>query len=254
MKPILMLACLLCLLALAARAELPLGWSTNYPVTQAEAVAKQEPMLVYFTAGWCGPCKLMSQVILADPVIRQALDGTEHVAVDIDQNNPLAATNGVTAVPTFLLLSASGDETRRVTGFQPAGEFLQWLTNGLAEARQAAIQLARFKTELTDIDRVLAATNLAAMAPLTPRLFDLCAANDPAIVLSAGKRLAELTALDPAMVLPGLDCQRLATRLQVANALRARLGNAFDIDPWSDEATRKQAVEKWRQRLASAEK
>jgi thiol-disulfide isomerase/thioredoxin len=254
MKSILMLSCLLCLLDFAARAELPLGWSTNYPVTQAEVAAKQEPMLVYFTASWCGPCKLMSQVILADPVIRQALAGTEHVAVDIDQNNPLAATFGVTAVPTFLLLSANGDETRRATGLQPAGDFLQWLTNGLAEARQAAIQLAQIKTELADIDRALATTNLAAMAPLTPRLFDLCAANDPAIVLSAGKRLAELTALNPAMVLPGLDCQRLATRLQVANALRARLGNAFDIDPWSDETTRKQAVEKWRQRLASAEK
>ena len=39
----------------------PTDWSTNYDATLAAAATNQQPALVYFTASWCGPCKLMTR-------------------------------------------------------------------------------------------------------------------------------------------------------------------------------------------------
>jgi hypothetical protein len=51
--------------------------------------------------------------------------------------------------------------------------------------------------------------------------------------------------------LDGLIDPRLPTRIQVANVLRARLGDSFDVDPWSELVVRAVAIQKWRTRLAT---
>jgi len=239
------IALFLCAGTLVARAELPSGWDTNYNAGITDAAAAQEPVLLYFTASWCGPCKLMSKITLSDPAIMQALSGTRHVAIDLDENGPLAAKRGINSVPTFLLLLAGGNEVERATGFQPANDFLQWLTNGLANAREAAKNLARLQSELLEVDRLLSATNSEQTNQLAQELFDLCAARDPAMARAVATRLQTLAARDPAMVLAGLKDPRLATRIAVANVLRAQFGESFDVDVWSDASTRAKAVEKW---------
>ena len=240
----------LCAGTSAIRAELPSGWSTNYSATLAEAAAGQEPVLVFFTASWCGPCKFVTQITLTDPGVEASLAGTRHVAVDIDAQGALATKLGVTAVPTFVLLAASGEEVERATGFQPVGDFLTWLTNSVSQAKAAAIQLANFKKQLADVDELLASTNAAAARKAAAELGDLCAARDQTIVRAAVTRLQKLALREPQAVLDGLNDPRLATRIQVANALRVRLGETFEADPWSDEASRSAAIEKWRNRLA----
>jgi thioredoxin 1 len=238
--------------AWTARAELPADWSTNYDATLAAANTNQQPMLVYFTASWCGPCKLMTRITLTDPAVAQTLSNVEYVAVDIDEHHDLASARGISAVPTFVMLSAGGDEVDRATGFQAVGDFLQWLTNGMSEAREAAIRQALSKQALAEVDQLLVATgtNSAHLAAL--KLFDLCAARDSDIVQAAAARLKVLAARDPAALLAGLDDPRLAARIQAANTLRLAIGDSFDVDPWGDTAARKQTIDTWREKLAGA--
>ena len=63
-------------------------------------------------------------------------------------------------------------------------------------------------------------------------------------------RLTAVAARNPALLLDGLNNPRLAVRIQVANVLRARLGETFDVDPWSDQAVRAKAVAQWQTKLA----
>ena len=120
-------------------AEIPAGWSTNYAATLGAAGTGQQPALVYFTASWCGPCKLMSRTTLTDPSVVRAISGIEHVAVDIDDHPDLASKHRIEAVPTFIVLSTPEDEVGRTSGFQPPGDFLQWLTNGISGAKEAEL-------------------------------------------------------------------------------------------------------------------
>ncbi len=75
-----------------------------------------EPVLVDFSAAWCGPCKIMKPIV-SD--LAESYAGKVHVGVvDIDEQPGLAGQYAVTAVPTFVLFK-DGQEVDRLTGAVP---------------------------------------------------------------------------------------------------------------------------------------
>jgi thiol-disulfide isomerase/thioredoxin len=236
---------------LMARAEAPADWGTNHTAALAEAARAQKPALIFLTASWCGPCKMMTQLTLSDPAVQQALKEVEPVVIDIDEQRDLASKYDAEAVPTFVMLSPAAEEVERTTGFQTSGEFLQWLTNGISGAREATLRRALQQKELVEIDHLLASTNADAPHQCATKLFDLCAGRDEPVVKSAAERMKKLASRQPAALLDGLNDSRLATRIQVANALRVPLGDGFNVDPWAAPATRADAIQKWHVKLAS---
>ena len=234
-----------------ARAELPAGWSTNLTVALTNAQTGQRPLLVYFTASWCGPCKLLARTTLTNDAVVETLSTLTHVAVDVDEHPDLAQRYNVQAMPTFMMLTSDGTEVLRATGYQSADEFQDWLTNSLSEMREAVARQIRFKEELVQIDKLLASGGSEATRQAAAKVFDLAAERDAVISQAAAERLKSIAAREPIALLDGLNHPRLATRIQVANALRAALGDWFDVDPWSDAAGRARSVQNWQTKLAA---
>jgi thiol-disulfide isomerase/thioredoxin len=230
----------------------PPGWSTNYNAALSQATGRGQPLLVYFTASWCGPCKLMARTTFNNEAVTQALNGLPHVVVDIDENRTLAETHGIEAVPTFEILTPEGDEVVRTTGYREAGEFLQWLTNSVVEVKRAAEDRKRMEEQLTATDSLMTSTDAGSLTKAAGQLFDLYAESEGDIRSKAAKRIVALSARKPVLVLEGLNHPRLIVRIHAANVLRARF-DQFDIDPWSDAATRSDAVTRWRARLAAGQ-
>jgi thioredoxin 1 len=83
---------------------------------QSEVLDSPLPVVVDFTAVWCGPCKML------DPVVKQLADEwagkAKIVKLDVDQNTNLTVQYGVMGVPT-LMLFVEGKESQRITGYQP---------------------------------------------------------------------------------------------------------------------------------------
>jgi thioredoxin-like negative regulator of GroEL len=237
--------------AFVSFADTPAGWGTDFTNALAQAQARRQPVLAYFTASWCGPCKMMARTTLTNEAVIQALTNFSHVAVDIDEQRELAQQHGVRAVPTFQLLAANGDEISSTTGYQDAARFLHWLTNGVREAQEAATRRKQFEEKLAGTDRLLQQPEAESLKSAAAELFDLCSERSETISRPATERLAKLAVRDPRLLLDGLNHPRLAARIQAANVLRAQLGEAFDVDPWSDAATRRDAIAQWRQKLAS---
>ncbi len=88
---------------------------------QNEVLEAAQPVMVDFTATWCGPCKLL------DPVVRQLAqewDGkVKVVKLDVDHNPNLAMQYQVMGVPT-LILFVKGEPKQRLTGYQPKERIL----------------------------------------------------------------------------------------------------------------------------------
>ena len=83
---------------------------------QSEVIESSQPVLVDFTAVWCGPCKML------EPVVKElAADWNgkaKVVKLDVDNNANVAMQYQVMGVPT-LMLFVDGEPKERVTGFQP---------------------------------------------------------------------------------------------------------------------------------------
>ncbi len=96
-----------------------LTWRED-PAPAAVLAPATGPALVYFTAAWCGPCKLFAREVLTHPQGRAELAHYRRYQLDLDHphGQALADTFRVSTVPTFVLLDAAGQEIDRIRGYR----------------------------------------------------------------------------------------------------------------------------------------
>lgn len=66
-----------------------------------EIIQSKTPVLVDFTATWCGPCKMMAPIL--QELKNNMGDDITIIKVDIDKNPSVANSMQVQAVPTLML-------------------------------------------------------------------------------------------------------------------------------------------------------
>lgn len=71
---------------------------------QAQVLAATQPVLVYFWAPWCGPCRLMAPIM--DTIAAAYGDRLKVVKMEIDPNPVSVKTYQVDGVPAFRLIQA----------------------------------------------------------------------------------------------------------------------------------------------------
>jgi thioredoxin 1 len=72
---------------------------------EAEVLSAKQPVLVYFWASWCGPCRLMSPV--AEWAAETYGDRLKIVKMEVDPNPETVAKYQVQGVPFLVLLKQS---------------------------------------------------------------------------------------------------------------------------------------------------
>jgi thioredoxin 1 len=86
-----------------------------------EVVNAKIPVLVDFSAVWCGPCKML------EPIIHELAndwgDNVKVVKLDIDQNPSIPMQFGVMGVPTLMLFK-NGEPQERLVGYMPKEKIL----------------------------------------------------------------------------------------------------------------------------------
>jgi thioredoxin 1 len=95
----------------------PLGSGKQpIPVSEGEfdrvVLRSKQPVLVDFSASWCGPCRQMEPVL--EELASELAGKVKVVQVDVDQAQGLSRKYGVSAIPCFIVFKNGTAVARQV--------------------------------------------------------------------------------------------------------------------------------------------
>jgi thioredoxin 1 len=76
--------------------------------------------IMYFSAAWCGPCKMFK------PIVQKVSQdvGTYVNYVDVDQNPDLVKKHSISSVPTIVITDSNGNQVFRQSGVIPTDQLI----------------------------------------------------------------------------------------------------------------------------------
>jgi len=84
--------------------------------------------LLYFSAAWCPPCKMMGPIF--EELEKEFEGRVESKKIDIDKEGEKAAEFNVMSVPTFVIVK-DGKESPRKVGAVSKGVLKSWIEENL---------------------------------------------------------------------------------------------------------------------------
>ncbi len=85
-----------------------------------DVLMSDKPVIVDFWAEWCGPCKMVAPIL---EEIASENDGVVVAKLNVDENPQMAASYGITSIPTMNVYQG-GQIVKTIIGAKPKAALL----------------------------------------------------------------------------------------------------------------------------------
>lgn len=121
----------------SAIADLP--WQTDVRAALKQAKASGKPMMIQFTAEWCGYCHKMKATTFADPAVVQQVNADFiPVMLDADQHSELVEKLKLKGLPATVVVDPSLRILKKLNGYQKTDKLQAELTSIVKARRKVA--------------------------------------------------------------------------------------------------------------------
>ena len=84
-----------------------------------DLIASEKPVLIDFSAEWCGPCKMLAPTL--QQLANDMGEDVRIIKIDVDRNPALASKYKVSSVPTMIIFK-NGEIKWRQSGALPLNQ------------------------------------------------------------------------------------------------------------------------------------
>lgn len=88
---------------------------------EEEVLNSDKPVLLEFSAVWCGPCHMLEPILNE---IASENKGLKVVKMDVDENSSWPATMQIMSIPTMILWIDGNPVGKRMVGFRPKSSII----------------------------------------------------------------------------------------------------------------------------------
>jgi protein disulfide-isomerase len=116
-----------------------IAWANDYASAEQQAAQSDRPMILFFTAKWCVPCRIMKRTVWADDEVEATVNaGFIPVMIYVDDPAAAAALKRyqVGATPITIITDAEGNVLERVEGGIGKSDFLKLLEKSNPSVRE----------------------------------------------------------------------------------------------------------------------
>lgn len=91
---------------------------------EEQVLRSEQPVLLDFWAGWCGPCRMLAPVM--EQVSEELSDKATFVKIDVDENPDLAREYSIMSIPCVMVFKGGALAGKNI-GFAPKAAMQEFL-------------------------------------------------------------------------------------------------------------------------------
>jgi len=106
-------------------------WITDYQKALTRAQQQNKPVLIAFSAAWCGYCQKMKKSTYPDADVIAVADAFIPLMIDTDKNPGVARQYEVSGIPRYIILAPDGKQIESFVGFLEPKDFIAKMQSAL---------------------------------------------------------------------------------------------------------------------------
>jgi thiol-disulfide isomerase/thioredoxin len=222
-------------------------WIQSYREGMEQARASGRPVLLDFSAEWCGPCRMLERTTFPAPAVAALLEQLVCIHVDIDREQDTALAWRVQSIPRVFVLNVHGQVIGDQLGFLPPERFAPFLADALKNAETRLTEAQEAPQLPAERNRRALAEQLAAASDddtLTSAVAHLIGLPEPDERRDAVGLLTDNTDRVHPVLMKLLADPHLAIRVGALEALGRLNKPRPDFDPWQSTTDREESLQR----------